>query len=77
MHVSNLRKTFDTPDGEKVAVHGLNMTLYEGQIFVLLGHNGAGKTTTINMLTGLYEPTSGDAVVYGRCVFLLIVLCCF
>ena len=36
-----------------------------GQIFVLLGHNGAGKTTTITMLTGLYMPTSGDAVVQG------------
>ena len=34
---AGLRKTFGTPDGEKVAVHGLDLTLYEGQIFVLLG----------------------------------------
>eukprot|EP01048_Picozoa_sp_COSAG05_P027355 COSAG05_NODE_7943_length_753_cov_1.185015_1_plen_227_part_01 len=58
----------NTPDGEKVAVHGLTLSMYEGQIFVLLGHNGAGKTTTIHMLTGLYEPTSGDAQVFGKSV---------
>ena len=44
--VDKLRKTFDTPDGEKVAVDCLTLTMYEGQIFVLLGHNGAGKTTS-------------------------------
>ena len=44
------------------------MRMYKGQIFVLLGHNGAGKTTTINMLTGLYEPSAGDAHVFGRSI---------
>ncbi len=39
--------------------------MYEGQITALLGHNGAGKTTTISMLTGLFPPTSGNAVVHG------------
>ena len=38
VRLMGLRKVFDTPDGEKVAVHGLDMALYEGQIFVLLGH---------------------------------------
>lgn len=33
-----------------VCVEQLSLNLYQGQIFVLLGHNGAGKTTTINML---------------------------
>ena len=64
--INGLRKVFSTPDGPKVAVDGLNVIMYEGQIFVLLGHNGAGKTTTINMLTGLYEPSAGDAFVHGR-----------
>ena len=37
--------------------------MYEGQITALLGHNGAGKTTTMSVLTGLYTPTSGDAII--------------
>jgi ATP-binding cassette subfamily A (ABC1) protein 3 len=64
--LSALRKEFDTPDGVKVAVDSVDMTMYEGQIFVLLGHNGAGKTTTISMLTGMLAPTSGAMSVFGR-----------
>jgi len=64
--VRGLKKQFNTPDGIKVAVAGVDMDMFEGQIFALLGHNGAGKTTTISMLTGLIPPSSGDAMVYGR-----------
>lgn len=64
--IQNLRKEFSTPDGIKVAVDGANLTMYEGQIFVLLGHNGAGKSTTLSMLTGLIPPSSGHMEVYGR-----------
>lgn len=35
-------------------------------MFSLLGHNGAGKTTAIYMLTGIYQPTNGDAKIYGK-----------
>ncbi|CAI8007467.1 ATP-binding cassette sub-family A member 3, partial [Geodia barretti] len=49
----------------RVAVDGLNLNMYEGQITALLGHNGAGKTTTISILTGLYTPTGGTAVING------------
>ena len=35
-----------------VAVSGMNLNMYDGQITALLGHNGAGKTTTMSMLTG-------------------------
>jgi len=48
-----------------VAVDNVSLNLYEGEITALLGHNGAGKTTTISMLTGLFPPTSGNAVVNG------------
>ncbi|XP_055596271.1 phospholipid-transporting ATPase ABCA3-like [Uranotaenia lowii] len=51
--------------GNKTAVHDLTLNFYEGQISVLLGHNGAGKTTTMSMLTGIFPPTSGTAVVNG------------
>ena len=65
VQIHGLRRTFDTPDGEKVAVKNLTVNIYSNQIFALLGHNGAGKTTLINMLTGLYGPTAGDASVCG------------
>lgn len=59
LKIRNLRKTF----GKKVAVKGINLNMYESEITVLLGHNGAGKTTTISMLTGMFPPTSGTAVL--------------
>jgi ATP-binding cassette subfamily A (ABC1) protein 3 len=43
--------------------------MYNGRIFALLGHNGAGKTTTFSMLTGLIQPTSGKASVFGLDIF--------
>ncbi|GFT55691.1 ATP-binding cassette sub-family A member 3, partial [Nephila pilipes] len=49
----------------KVAVNDVSLNIYQGQITALLGHNGAGKTTTINILTGLYTPTSGSASING------------
>lgn len=61
-------KTFNTSDGPKNAVDGLNLRMYEGHITCLLGHNGAGKTTTVSLLTGLFDATSGDATVYGRSI---------
>lgn len=45
----------------KVAVNSLDLTIYENELFALLGMNGAGKTTTIKMLSCLTPPTSGDA----------------
>lgn len=33
-----------------------------------MGHNGAGKTTAINMLTGMFESTSGDALIYNNSI---------
>ncbi|PRD23873.1 UNVERIFIED_CONTAM: ATP-binding cassette sub-family A member 3 [Trichonephila clavipes] len=49
----------------KMAVNDVSLNIYQGQITALLGHNGAGKTTTINILTGLYTPTSGTASING------------
>ena len=62
VQIKNLRKAY----GEKLAVDGLSLSMYSGQVTALLGHNGAGKTTTIGMLTGMVKPTSGYALVAGN-----------
>lgn len=51
--------------GEKRAVDDLNLELFSGELFALLGHNGAGKTTTIKMLVGLLRPQFGAVHVGG------------
>src|SRR5471030_3192728 len=50
---------------KKVALRALNLTVYRGEIFGLLGPNGSGKTTTIKLLLGLLFPTDGDALVFN------------
>eukprot|EP01135_Chromosphaera_perkinsii_P008446 Nk52_evm14s1360 gene=Nk52_evmTU14s1360 len=61
VQIRNLRKVF----GDKVAVDNLSLNMYEDQITSFLGHNGAGKTTTMNMLTGMFPCSGGDAFING------------
>ena len=64
--IQDLKKVYH--NGFK-AVQGINLKMYKGQIFSLLGHNGAGKSTTISMLTGLLEKSSGSGQVFGKDIF--------
>jgi len=67
--VRGLRKEFPNLNPAAppiVAVNNVSLDMYEGQIFALLGHNGAGKTTTINILTGMYPSSGGNADIYGH-----------
>ena len=52
--------------GGLVAVSELDMAVRRGEIFGLIGPNGAGKTTIFNLLTGVYEPTSGEIYFEGK-----------
>lgn len=49
-----------------VAVKGLTLNLFEGQVFAFLGHTGSGKSSVVSMLMGLVRPTSGEAYVYSH-----------
>lgn len=62
IRIADMSKTF----GKTTVVNQLCLNMYEDQITVLLGHNGAGKTTTMNMLTGMFSPSSGTAYLNGH-----------
>ena len=48
------------------ALQGLDLDIAPGEFFAFLGANAAGKTTTIKLITGLLQPTSGDAWLCGH-----------
>jgi ABC-2 type transport system ATP-binding protein len=51
---------------EKLAVSEVDLTVEQGELFVLLGRNGAGKTTLVKLLSTLVLPTKGEARVLGH-----------
>jgi ABC-2 type transport system ATP-binding protein len=49
-----------------LALKALDLKVFQGEIFGLLGPNGSGKTTTIKLLLGLLFPTEGDAMIFNE-----------
>jgi branched-chain amino acid transport system ATP-binding protein len=56
-------RAIDTYYGLAHVLHGLSVSVAEGEVVALLGRNGAGKTTTLRSITGLTPPRRG-AIVY-------------
>jgi len=57
-----LRKSF----GGVKAVQGISLAVPEGSIYAVIGPNGAGKSTMMNLLSGTYQPDSGELLLEGR-----------
>ena len=62
LEVKNLGITF----GGLHAVDHLNLQVEQGALYGLIGPNGAGKTTVFNLLTGVYQPTTGSFFLDGE-----------
>jgi ABC-2 type transport system ATP-binding protein len=60
--VQNVTKTLNG----RTILNDVSFDVEEGEVFGLLGPNGAGKTTTLKILLGLLQPTSGQALVFGK-----------
>lgn len=62
LELRNVSKSF----GEVQALESINFQLGRNEIVGLLGDNGAGKSTLIKIITGYYQPTSGEILFNGR-----------
>jgi putative ABC transport system ATP-binding protein len=64
--ISGLTKIYGSGEVEVRALNGVDMTLYEGEMAVLLGPSGSGKSTLLNIVGGLDQATSGKVLFDGR-----------
>jgi putrescine transport system ATP-binding protein len=60
--IANVSKRF----GDFVAVNGVSLKIYKGEIFCLLGGSGCGKTTLLRMLAGFEQPSAGRVLIDGQ-----------
>ena len=60
LQVKNLYKSYGKGENEVKALNGVDLEIYEGELFVILGSSGSGKSTLLNMIGGMDAPSSGS-----------------
>ena len=62
LELKDLRKSF----GKTEIIRGINMAIPAGERVGIIGPNGAGKSTLFNLISGRFEPSSGDVLLNGQ-----------
>jgi branched-chain amino acid transport system ATP-binding protein len=62
LELKDLRKSF----GKTEIIRGVNLAVNAGERVAIIGPNGAGKSTLFNLISGRFEPTSGDMLLNGQ-----------
>ncbi len=62
LELKDLRKSF----GRTEIIRGIDLAIPVGERVGIIGPNGAGKSTLFNLISGRYEPTSGDVLLHGK-----------
>jgi ABC-2 type transport system ATP-binding protein len=65
LQIKNVKKTY----GQKEALKGITLDIFQGEIFGLLGVNGAGKTTLSSIIATLIPPSQGDVEMDGVSIY--------
>ena len=62
----NVVKEYHTKNGTTVALNGVNLDISRNEFICVVGPSGCGKSTMLNMLAGLFPPTSGHVLFEGK-----------
>ncbi len=66
VNCQNLTKIYDTGGDKVVALAGINLQIYMGELMMLVGPSGCGKTTLISVIAGILNQDSGICEVFGH-----------
>ena len=66
VRIQGLNKTFRGRAGTAVALNGIDLDIYRGEIFGIIGLSGAGKSTLVRCINFLEKPTEGTVTVDGN-----------
>lgn len=64
--MKNVTFKYEEYGTERSLLDNLNIEIESGSVVALVGPSGCGKTTVLNLLTKLYDPSSGDILVNGE-----------
>ena len=64
LELKDLRKSF----GKTEIIRGINLAVTSGERVAIIGPNGAGKSTLFNLISGRFEPSSGDVLLNGQSI---------
>ena len=64
--IDNVRKVFNTRNGEMVALNGVSLDIHNNEFICVVGPSGCGKSTLLNIIAGLTAPTSGKVYCDGK-----------
>jgi putative ABC transport system ATP-binding protein len=62
----NVRKVFGRGAAEVQALRGIDLSVKQGEVMMLVGPSGCGKTTLISTVAGVLDPSAGDCLVFGK-----------
>ena len=68
LSVEGVRKSYQTPQGETVALQDISFAMEKGDFFSLVGPSGCGKSTLLSIIAGTLTPTAGRVQVAGQTV---------
>lgn len=66
LSVEGIRKAYQTPAGETVALQDISFSMEQGEFFSLVGPSGCGKSTLLSIIAGTLSPTAGRVLVGGQ-----------